>query len=71
MRFADEGKCDHTGEFTIFGQLYQLMKSKDGRFNRDCFRGNSTDYQIFSADFAGEGSIDVGGPFRDTLSNVA
>lgn len=23
MRFKDEGKCDHTGEFTIFGQIFQ------------------------------------------------
>ena len=28
------------------------------------------DWQIFEAKFAGEGSIDVGGPFRDTLANV-
>lgn len=25
---------------------------------------------IFQADFAGEGSIDVGGPFREVLSNL-
>lgn len=22
MRFKDTGKCDHTGEFTIFGQIF-------------------------------------------------
>jgi len=31
---------------------------------------NNTDSQMFSVSFAGEGSIDVGGPFRETLSNV-
>lgn len=31
---------------------------------------NSTDSQMFSVSFAGEGSIDVGGPFRETLTNI-
>ena len=22
LRFKDSGKCDHTGEYTIFGQVY-------------------------------------------------
>jgi hypothetical protein len=28
-RFIETGKCDHTGEFTIFGQLLQIMKRTD------------------------------------------
>jgi len=31
---------------------------------------SGADAQAFSANFLGEGSIDVGGPFRETLSNV-
>jgi hypothetical protein len=68
QRFADQGKCDHNGEFMIFGQFYQLHKKDDNLKN--AFRMNRTDSQMFSVSFAGEGSIDVGGPFRDTLSNI-
>jgi len=46
------------------------MKNTSGNFTRECFRMNRTDSQIFEAQFAGEGSIDVGGPFRDTLTNL-
>ena len=67
-RFAETGKCDHNGEHTIFGQIYQQCKSKV--FSKDCFRMNGTDDQIFRCNFAGEGSIDVGGPFRECLTNL-
>jgi len=26
QRFADQGKCDHNGEFMIFGQIYQRTR---------------------------------------------
>lgn len=54
LRFKDTGKCDHTGEFTIFGQLFQKNKKDEGFKN--CFRMNNTDAHAFSASFAGEGS---------------
>lgn len=31
---------------------------------------NSVDSQIFKVEFKGEGSIDVGGPYRETLTNI-
>jgi hypothetical protein len=36
----------------------------------ESFKMNSTDSRMFSCTFAGEGSIDAGGPFREMLSNV-
>lgn len=67
-RFAEAGKVDHTGEFTIFGQIYQQCKSD--KLNKTSFRRNGTDDMIFECQFAGEGSIDVGGPFRECLTNL-
>lgn len=67
-RFIDTGKCDHTGEYTIFGQIYQKCLKNKELF--ECFKMNNTDSQMWEVKFAGEGSIDVGGPFRETLSNI-
>lgn len=25
-RFVDSGKCDHNGQYTIFGQIYRMCK---------------------------------------------
>lgn len=67
--FADSGQCDHTGQFTIFGQILQRTKADSSLINS--FRMNSVDDQAFNVVLAGEGSIDVGGPFREMLTNVA
>lgn len=40
-RHAEQGKVDHTGEFSIFGQLFQAVKSD--RLSKDSFRMNGTD----------------------------
>ncbi len=34
------------------------------------FKQNNTDTKSFSAKFLGEGSIDAGGPYRETLTNL-
>ena len=47
ISFIDSGKCDHTGEFTIFGQLFQQYLKTDGPFGDQNFRLNNTDDQIF------------------------
>jgi E3 ubiquitin-protein ligase HERC2 len=52
----------------IFGQIFQHHK-KDDSF-KGAFKRNGTDSQMFSVSLAGEGSIDVGGPFREALTNV-
>lgn len=41
QRFIDTGKCDHTGEFTIFGQIHTRCREKADL--KDSFRMNGTD----------------------------
>lgn len=36
----------------------------------ESFKMNSTDSQMFTCNFAGEGAQDVGGPFREMLTNI-
>lgn len=69
LRFSETGKVDHTGEHSIFGQIFQLLKLSPGKF--DCFKQNSIDSQALHVDFEGESSIDAGGPYRETLTNIA
>jgi len=42
MSIKEEGKCDHTGEFTIFGQLFQYCQ-RPGTDYRNSLKMNSTD----------------------------
>ncbi len=65
--FVDSGQCDHLGEHCLFGQIYTQIKAAN---NFACFRQNSSDDRCWRANFAGEGSVDAGGPFRDSLTNV-
>jgi hypothetical protein len=68
LRFRESGECDHKGEHTIFGQIFKKYV-KDNNW-LECWKQNQPDNQVFRAYFAGEGAIDAGGPFRDTLSNL-
>ena len=43
---------------------------KSGENALKCFRVNNVDSQIMKVEFKGEGSIDAGGPYRDTLTNI-
>ena len=47
--------------------MQSLKKDPD---SRKCFKQNSVDSQIFRVEFKGEGSIDAGGPYRETLTNI-
>ena len=44
------------------------MKKKPDSFKS--FLVNSADSQILRVNFSGEGSIDAGGPYRETLTNI-
>ena len=69
MVFADEGKVDHEGKYTIFGQVMkQCLTDSPDMTN---FRQKDPDSRCYKVDFKGEGSMDYGGPFRDSLSNIA
>lgn len=45
------------------------MKKKSSG-NYKAFQKNKPDDQVYGVEFAGEGSIDVGGPFRESLTNM-
>ena len=47
----------------------QCLKTNESN-NLKCFRVNSCDSQIFKVEFKGEGSIDAGGPYRETITNI-
>ena len=64
-KFIGKGKPDHTGEFTVFGQIYQYFKTVG--FN--CFK-IAKDQNPFNVGFVGEASIDAGGPYREAVSQM-
>lgn len=69
MVFADSGKVDHEAKYSMFGQIIkQLAESNPDMSN---FRIKSIDEKCYSINFLGEGSIDAGGPFRESLTNIA
>lgn len=68
LRFKDEGKCDTTGEHTIFGQLYQQFLKKG--FTEKHLKKNTTNNKFAEVKLAGEGSMDYGGPFREMLTDL-
>ena len=49
---------------TIFGQLFSQLRGVD---YQKSFRGKKGQ-NLFYVDFAGEGSIDVGGPYREAIT---
>ena len=69
MVFADSGKIDHEGKYTIYGQIIQQLRQRNPEMHN--FRRLGTDDKCYSVKFLGEGSIDAGGPFRESLTNIA
>ena len=63
-RFAARGLCDHEAKYTMFAQLmHQVHYRGAGKLR--------TSGQAWSAQFRGEGSIDAGGPYRESITNVS
>ncbi len=60
------GQVDSTGQRSIFGQLWQQLKGKTDRFKK---RPRKIKFP-FSVKFKGEGGIDAGGLFRETLDQL-
>ena len=67
--FGESGQVDHKGEKTIFGQTFQQVKRSHPNFAN--FKQKSTDKRCWKINFRGEGSMDYGGPFRDSLVNIS
>jgi len=56
---------DPNGEKSVFGQVYNAMRVH----KPENLRGRKNQ-QLFQVNFLGEGSIDVGGPYRECMSNL-
>ena len=67
-KFVDKGVCDYNGESTMFGLMYQYLKNMSTDVFKKKEGGNNA--KMFNAGFVGEASIDVGGPFREALSQA-
>jgi len=67
-RFIEKGKPDHTGEFTVFGQIIQYLKTKTFKIFKKKEGGNNN--KMFNVTFVGEASIDAGGPYREALTQA-
>ena len=74
-KFIEKGKPDILGEHTVFGQVFQFLrtypfklfrKKKIDSKNMAAERNN----KLFNATFIGEASIDAGGPYRECLSTI-
>lgn len=63
-RFAARGLCDHDAKYTMFAQLMHQAHYRGANALR-------CSGQAWSAQFRGEGSIDAGGPYRESITNVS
>ena len=68
MEYHEDGKVDHEGRHSIFGQIMIQLKNRCPDMSN--FRHSSVDERCYRINFKGEGSIDAGGPFRDSLVNI-
>lgn len=68
FEFGESGNVDHEGKYSIFGQIIQGLKIAYPDMQN--FRRKGVDDKCYSIKFKGEGSIDAGGPFRDSLVNI-
>ena len=60
------GGVDHTGEHTLFGQLWRILKEKVNEFRKH-FKAEKFPFRV---KFKGDGGIDAGGLFRECLDEV-
>ena len=63
-RAREDPKTDPHGLRSMFGQLFHSLRN----FNHKNWRKARPHEQLFSVDFLGEGSIDVGGPYRESFT---
>ena len=60
------GRVDHSGQYTVFGQLWRQLKDQIHYFKKEP-RGEK---YPFNVKFKGEGGIDAGGLFRETIDQL-
>ena len=62
----DKGKIDDKAEWTIFACVMNTMKKDD----YEGLRMKNSYSQAYEIDFKGEGGVDRGGPFRESIENM-
>jgi len=62
----EQNQIDYLGQKSLFGQLWQQLKFKSDIFKKAPKR----DKYPFNVKFKGEGGIDAGGLFRETLDQI-
>jgi hypothetical protein len=66
MHRKDKGRLDNHGEWTTFGLLCRTFKER----NFEYLRIPNSNSQAWRANMVGEGSIDQGGPYRESICNM-
>ena len=62
-RHKSKKEVDSEGQFSIFGQIYRAMAAIDNRGYRNAER-------VYKVNYRGEASIDAGGPYNESMSNM-
>ena len=62
-RHKSKKEVDSEGQFSIFGQIYRAMAAIDNRGYRNWER-------VYKVNYRGEASIDAGGPYNESMSNM-
>jgi E3 ubiquitin-protein ligase HERC2 len=65
----NDGKVDHDGTESIFGQLWNQCKDYNPSYSM--FIQHGVEARCWTVGFQGEASIDAGGPYRESLDNMA
>ena len=63
---AIEGKVDRGKGDTIFTQIFDAIEAAEKENYQKMFRVDDSDSRVWRANFQGEGSIDAGGPYRES-----
>ena len=56
-------EIDSEGQFSIFGQIYRAMAAVENKGYRNSER-------VYKINYRGEASIDAGGPYNESMSNI-
>ena len=70
QRYHIEGLVDRGDGDTIFSQMLRNLKRDHGNYENN-FRRDSLETRVWKANFLHEGSIDDGGPYRESMENIS
>jgi hypothetical protein len=70
QRYVIEGLVDKGDGETLLSQMHQRFKTQGANYFEN-FRRNNAEDRVWEAVFSGEGSIDDGGPYRESMENIS